>query len=589
MNEYKSLKEFYPTPPELIAKMVSDLDFDKIKYVLEPSAGKGDIVKFIKIVGEDFHNSAWYHYYCKLNDDITHEQAKKRCIEELCVKHFKDEKHSYYCEDRIISVDCIEIDPTLQATLKGKYYELIDDDFLKFDGEKHYDLIIMNPPFSEGDKHLLKAIQIAEKTGGLIRCLLNAETIKNPYSNSRKALKQKLDKYSAEFEYVKDAFSSGSEAERKTNVEVVIVKLTVPSPFKSKSRIIDELDEEEIVLDEPDYKDKELVTADYMEQAVLMYKREIAMGKKLIEEYLAIKPYITRHFETEETPEHVKGSNLYLVTNLNEEKLDFNQYVESVRFKYWYELLHNPAFLKGLTSNLRNEYFDNIKKLAKKEFSLSNIYKVKIEVLQRMAQGIEDMIVNLFEKLSYENSMDCEGNIHYYNGWKSNSAFAINPKVVVPYMDCWNNIFKRFRYDNYLCNFLTDVQKVLDYLDGGDTNCDMDVAYWLQYYEDHQSTKKLRFKYFTIDVFKKGTIHLRFTNLDLLKKLNIYGSMHKGWLPPSYGKKSYEEMEPEEQEVIDGFEGKEEYEKVFANTDKYIVAPEKEVLRLESGNTINEE
>ena len=40
----------------------------------------------------------------------------------------------------------------------------------------------MNPPFSEGDKHLLKAINIM-KNGGQIVCILNAETIKNPYSN----------------------------------------------------------------------------------------------------------------------------------------------------------------------------------------------------------------------------------------------------------------------------------------------------------------------------------------------------------------------------------------------------------------------
>ena len=56
----------------------------------------------------------------------------------------------------------------------------------------------------------------------------------------------------------------------------------------------------------------------------------------------------------------------------------------------------------------------------------------------------------------------------------------------------------------------------------------------------------------------------------MLKKFNIFGSQHKGWLPPSYGKKGYEEMDEEEKAVIDEFEGEQEYRKVMGNTGYYI-------------------
>lgn len=46
--------------------------------------------------------------------------------------------------------------------------------------------------------------------------------------------------------------------------------------------------------------------------------------------------------------------------------------------------------------------------------------------------------------------------------------------------------------------------------------------------------------------------------------------IRKGWLPLSYGKKSYKEMNPEEQAVIDKFEGEAEYGKVFTNSDYYL-------------------
>ena len=37
--------EFYPTPPGLIEKMLSDIDWKMIETVLEPEAGKGDLIK----------------------------------------------------------------------------------------------------------------------------------------------------------------------------------------------------------------------------------------------------------------------------------------------------------------------------------------------------------------------------------------------------------------------------------------------------------------------------------------------------------------------------------------------------------------
>ena len=37
-------KEFYPTPRELLEKITEGIDWKRLQSVLEPSAGKGDIV-----------------------------------------------------------------------------------------------------------------------------------------------------------------------------------------------------------------------------------------------------------------------------------------------------------------------------------------------------------------------------------------------------------------------------------------------------------------------------------------------------------------------------------------------------------------
>ena len=77
-------------------------------------------------------------------------------------------------------------------------------------------------------------------------------------------------------------------------------------------------------------------------------------------------------------------------------------------------------------------------------------------------------------------------------------------------------------------------------------------------------------KYFSVTFYKKGTCHIVFNNEELLKKFNIFGSQHKGWLPPCYGKKNYKDMTKEEKEVIDEFEGEKSYKETM-NNKKYFL------------------
>ena len=75
-------------------------------------------------------------------------------------------------------VHCIEIEPELQAAIRGKGYPLVGTDFLTFWPDEKYDLIIMNPPFASGEAHLLHAWEILDH--GDIVCLLNEQTLLNP-------------------------------------------------------------------------------------------------------------------------------------------------------------------------------------------------------------------------------------------------------------------------------------------------------------------------------------------------------------------------------------------------------------------------
>ena len=86
-------------------------------------------------------------------------------------------------------------------------------------------------------------------------------------------------------------------------------------------------------------------------------------------------------------------------------------------------------------------------------------------------------------------------------------------------------------------------------------------------------TKNIACKFFRATFYKKGTVHITFTCPELIDRFNIYAAQNRGWLPPSYGKKSYKDMTAEEKTVIDSFQGEKAYNEVLAKSDYYLASP----------------
>lgn len=520
---FNNNKDFFPTPLSLINKMLSSVDFNKVKTILEPSGGKGDILDVL-------------------------EQKKK-----------------YY---KHLDIDCIELDPNLQLILKGKNYRLIHDDYLTFDSMKQYDLILANFPFSDGEKHLLKALNMQEQNGGAIICIINAETLRNDYTNARKDINRRLTEYNAEVEYIKDAFA---DAERKTYVEVALIKVLIPAKDNT-SFILDGLRKAQEHREYIEQDQTSVVENDFFTAIVNQYKLEVEAGTKLIKEYYAMSPFILNEFDKDgQKGNPILKLDLYSNRNSYSNKLSINEYIKEVRYKYWKALFNNQKFIGKLTDNLRSEFYNKITELSDYDFTLYNIMQLQMEMSKNVVRGIEETILNLFEELSYKHHWrdDTSSNIHYYNGWKTNQSWIINKKVIIP-LNAYGRWDGRYEPTDYrVINKLTDIEKCFNYLDGGLTEA-KDIREELKFAEGYGETKKIPLKYFTVTFYKKGTTHIEFTNLELLKKFNIFGSQRKGWLPPSYGKSEYKDMTAEEKAVINEFEGQEEYKKTLANKNYYI-------------------
>lgn len=533
---YNGNNDFYPTPAHLAKKMLDKVNFKEVTTILEPSAGKGDLIEMVKQKEGGFYG---YKF----------------------------------------DIDAIEKDANLRHILNGKEYRTVHDDFLTYETFKQYDLIIMNPPFSDGCKHLLRALEMQKRNGGQIVCLLNAETIKNPFSNGRIALQRDLTELNAAIEFLSNEFI---DAERKTAVEVALIYVNIPKTEK-ESFILEGLRQSEKYAESENLNVTDLAEGDYLKRIVKQYQMEVEAGIKLINEYKAMQPYIMQDFEREDKS-NVSYNRCILELNVvRTDGLSINAFVREVRGKYWRALFENPDFVGLLTANLQTDLYNRINELKDYDFSMFNIMTLKVQMSNELVKGVEDTILNLFEELGnkYHYHDETSKNIHYYNGWKTNKAWKINKKVIIPLIGYgyWGDRYEPTHYQTL--NKLQDIEKCFNYLDGGLTDA-VDLKQSLEFAEQYGETKNIQLKYFTVTFYKKGTCHIVFNNDELLKKFNIFGSQKKGWLPPSYGKKQYKDMTTEEKTVINEFDGNEaEYNKTMQNR-KYYLFDSNSVLMLEN-------
>lgn len=122
--------EFYPTPPDIAARMVGALGLEAGMRVLEPSAGQG---------------------------------------------------HLALALPRGIEATAVEIDPVFAGVLRARVPHLTVEcaDFLKWEAKAPFDRILMNPPFSRAEEFLSRAAGFL-RSGGRIVALLPASMQRRP-------------------------------------------------------------------------------------------------------------------------------------------------------------------------------------------------------------------------------------------------------------------------------------------------------------------------------------------------------------------------------------------------------------------------
>ncbi len=503
--------EFYPTPEPLIDRMLAKVKRDYVT-VLEPSAGKGDIV-----------------------DRITDRRYHGRT-----------------------DISVIEIDDDLRATLIGKRYNVLDTDFLAYSGPDKFDLIIGNPPFSEGDKHLMKALDIMYN--GEIVFLVNAETIRNPHTRLRQELTERLSDLGAEIEYIEGAFV---DAERPTGVTVAMVYANVERQVENDlfAGATDEAQDSSPDLGPERF---EVSTGRHISELVAEFNQVVDTGTETIVSYYRNYPKIGKYIGLNQDAEKDYGRSRDSLTSIMTNMV--NQMVRRVRKDFWHRTLDLREVKSRMTSKKLNQFESTVSQQSSMDFTENNIRQFVLNLIGGYEQTLMEATLDIFDKFTVRHCFEdgiMEKNIHYYNGWKTNKAFKVGKRVVVPIYGGYGEGPFRGYGGEWKLNWdaareLNDIDKVMNYFDGMEDGY-LSISRALEHAFSRGESSNIRSTYFTMTVHKKGTIHLTFRDEDILRRFNLAAGQGKGWLPNSYGKKPYHSLELEERAVVDAFEGEKSY------------------------------
>ncbi len=521
---------FYPTPKKMIERMARMVQGHP-KRILEPSAGKGDLIEGLR------------------NISFTRDLGEE----------FKRNRYVYSEPFHNAEFSAIESDPNLQATLRGKSIPLLDSDFLNFSGPDKFDLIIANPPFDNGDKHLLKAIEIMYR--GQIVFLLNAETIRNPHTNTRKLLLKKLDELGAKIKFYKNAFAT--DAERKTKVDVALVYIK-----------IDRKVEDDLFADASDTASRsyekvkskhEVSTGKTIEELVAEYNQILQMGTEVIisyyRNYNKVGKYIGLDEEADKYPH--RSADEDLTTKMQNR---VNTLAVRLRRDFWRRVLDLDEVNRRLTRAKQEEFEHALNERSNMDFTEANIRQFIINLIGSYEQTLIEAVMATFDKFTRHGFRDnCiyEENIHYFNGWKTNSAFKVNKRVVIPIYGSYGGPFTdygRWNLNYAAAQTLDDFDKVANYFDGMAPGY-LSITQAIERAFASGQSRKIVSTYFTVNCFKKGTIHITFNDEDILRRFNVVACRGKGWLPDDYGTRKYAALPAAEKAIVDSFEGKASYAK----------------------------
>lgn len=470
-----TLTEFFPTPASVIRRMVAPVA-DRLRSgtILEPSAGRGDIL-----------------------DHVCNVYSDKR------------------------NVYAIETDPELQLVLAGKGYRVLDSDFLAFREPLHFDVILMNPPFSRGDEHLLHAWELVAP-GGVVVCLLNADTLRNAYTERRKLLAQIVSDHGD----TEDLGQPFKTAARPTDVQVTMVVLRKPAS-KTAGLFDGETFDSDAPEQEREHSESPLAQRDLLSALVAQYEASV----RLVRERYELGQKLAFYLKGVQTPRTAPKDEPAL-----------NDQIQAVKDLFWGYVFERTKIGSAATSSVRAEFEQQRAQNRHMAFSVENVTAVLYAIRDNYPAIIERCVVEAFDKIT---ALHKDNAVHT-EGWVTNKSWKVARKIIVPWGVSWDDKWKTWSARSYQDAFFDDLDKACCHLTGqqfdslerrGDVSAPRPTRvtvngaiYWQLHANRDNWADKFESEFFTVKVHKKGTVHLVFKDEALWARFNQVAARGKKWI-----------------------------------------------------------
>jgi predicted RNA methylase len=474
-------KDFYPTVYHVIEMMLEGINLTD-KVILEPSSGKGDIVDYC------LANGAKEVIACELHDELR----------------------------TIVASKCKVIAP----------------DFLQVTSDmiSHIDLIIMNPPFSADEKHINHAFEIAP-AGCKIISLCNYNTIKlYNESRERRKLKTTIDSY-GNCHNLGDVFNN--DAERGTKVDIGLISLQKPG-MKQQNEF------EGFFLEDDPTEDQYngIMPYNFVRDLVNRYVAAVKIYDEQLESAVRMNNLTSGFYK----------SSLSMSITEDQKPKTRNDFKKDLQKSAWMYIFEKMNMQKYLTKKLKEEINQFVEDQVQVPFTMRNIYRMLDIVIGTHAGRMDKALMEVFDNLT----MHTHENRYNVEGWKTNSHYMLNPKFIMDHIrydiiqdfakalcfisgknyDDFQTLESRLSYPVLLKNTVTGRYERSYYNNSNLAsfrNLEDYERYAYQYkdkpvepvmQEKKEYGKWLNWGFFDVRIYKKGTIHFKFKDMDLWAKFN---------------------------------------------------------------------
>lgn len=502
--------DFYPTPNEVIDRMLEVSDV-RGKIVLEPSAGRGNIVDYLNNAG-----------------------AKEVIV----------------CEKQ----------PDLRAILQTKKCTFLKDNFLEVNSVEisHIDMIVMNPPFSKQYDHILHAWEIAPENCEIVS-LCNAESwsrysdayyeekeewskaykagdAKNTRYSKRGQIDRIIEKYGAFIEFGK-CFSN---AERKTNVQIGCIRVRKPASSHEKEfQNYFSMDEDF----EPESLESGIVTYDFVKDAVNSFVGACKMFDSVMESNKRINGLTSLfgYSPVKFGASMDRGYNNHGV----DDNISYETFKKSLQKTAWTWLFDKFKMQQYVTRSVMENLNKFIETQTQVPFTVKNIYLMIEAIIGTHEERMKKVLVECFDKIC---SFSADNKVT--GGYKMNSGYKLTERFKIPWLvgSRWSGDmsvdYPSFGRGGHLGDF-EDCIKALCYFSGIKYDVNKH-SLWAFFHEDCDSKKPYDKNkcyntnrwfdfppFFEIKYYKNRNADLKWKDPKLLERFNQKVAELKGWALPT--------------------------------------------------------